>query len=100
MIGRVAGTTSSAALAGVRTTFGSASSGSHEATGASSLSWPSSTSIMTAAAVMGLVIEANRKMESRAIGAPSVATEPATAASVWSPRATRPTAPGSVPSPT
>jgi hypothetical protein len=30
----------------------------------------------------GLVIEANRKMESRAIEAPPVATEPATATSV------------------
>src|SRR5262249_25906389 len=97
---RTAGTTSSTALAGVRTTFGSASSGSHGPTGSSSAIRPSSTSIMTAAAVMGLVIEARRKIESLAIAAPPTAIEPATATSARSPRATRPTAPGSDPSPT
>src|SRR6185437_11055979 len=68
VIGLIAGTTSSTGPAGVRTTAGEASSGSHGATGSSSVIWPSSTSIITAAAVMGLVIEAMRKIESLAIG--------------------------------
>ena len=97
MIGRAAATTSSTGRAGVRTTVGSASSGSHRPTGSSSAIKPSSTSIMTAAAVMGLVIEAKRKMESLAIGAPPTAIEPTAATSTRSPRATRPTAPGTDP---
>jgi len=47
--------------------------------------------------VIGLVIDANRKIESRAIGAPPRLAEPTAATSILSPRATRPTAPGSVP---
>jgi hypothetical protein len=68
VIALMAGTTSSAGPAGVRTTAGEASSGSHGPTGSSSVIWPSSTSIITAAAVTGLVIEAMRKIESLAIG--------------------------------
>jgi hypothetical protein len=97
VIGRAAGTTSSTGLAGVRTTFGAASSGSHRSTGSWSAIRPSSTSIMTAAAVMGLVIEANRKIESLTIAAPSTAIKPTVATSIRSPRATRPTAPGTDP---
>lgn len=97
MIGRTAGTTSSTGLAGVRTTIGSASSGSHRSTGSSSAIRPSSTRTMTAAAVTGLVIDAIRKIESLAIGAPPTATEPTAATSVRSPRATRATAPGTEP---
>jgi len=52
---------------------------------------------MTAAAVMGLVIEANRKIESLAIGVPPTAIDPTAATSIRSPRATRPTAPGTDP---
>ena len=68
MIGRRAGTTSASGLCGVRTTLGVASSGSHCPTGSSSPSPPSSTSSITAAAVIGLVSEAIRKIESRVIG--------------------------------
>ena len=97
MIGRTAGTTSSTGLAGVRTTTGSASSGSHWPTGSSSAIRPSSTSIMTAAAVMGLVIEAMRKIESLAIGqVPPTSAEPTACTSTRSPRATRPTAPAPI----
>ena len=98
MIGRPAGTTSSTGLAGVRMTTGDASSGSHGPTGSSSAIRPSPTSIITAAAVMGLVIEAMRKIESRPIGAvPSTSAEPAAWTSTWLPRAIRPTAPGTDP---
>ena len=76
MIGRAAGTTSSTGLAGVRTTVAFAISGSHWPTGSSNAIRPSSTNIMTAAAVMGLVIEARRKIESLAIGAPPTAFGP------------------------
>jgi hypothetical protein len=97
VIGRTAGTTSSASASGVRTTRGSASSGSHRPTGSSSAIRPSSISSSTAAAVIGLVSEAIRKIESRAIGAPFSSAEPAAATSTRSPCATRPTAPGSAP---
>ena len=97
MIGRAAGTTSLTSLAGVRTTDGFASSGSHSSTGSSSAIRPSSTSIMSEAAVMGLVIDAMRKMDSLVIGAPPTLAEPTAATSARSPRTTRPTAPGSAP---
>ena len=99
VIGRTAGTTSSTGPSGVRTTVGDASSGSQCPTGSSSAIRPSSTSIMTAAATTGLVIDAIRKIESRAIGAvPSTSAEPTACTSIRSPRATRPTAPGTGPS--
>jgi hypothetical protein len=99
--GLAAGTTSSTGLAGVRTTLSDASSGSHGSTGSSSAIWPSSTSIMTAAAQIGLVMEAMRKIESLAIGeVPSTSTEPTACTSTWSSRASRPTAPGTDPLPT
>src|ERR1700722_15814453 len=100
VIGRAAGTTSSTGLAGVRTTIGSASSGSHRATGSSSAIRPSWTRVRTAAATMGLVIEAKRKMASRVIAPPPTAAEPTTATSVRSPPAITATAPGSDPSAT
>ena len=88
MIGLATGTTSSTELCGVRTTVGDASSGSHFPTGSSSAIHPSSTSIITAAAMMGFVIEAMRKRESLAIGMlPSMSTVPAVATSGPSPRA-------------
>jgi hypothetical protein len=40
---------------------------------------------MTAAAVMGLVIDANRKIEFLAIGVPPIVAEPTEAASIRSP---------------
>jgi hypothetical protein len=55
---------------------------------------------MTAAAVIGLVIDAKRKIASRAIGAPPAAAEPTTVTSVSSPPASTATAPGSDPSAT
>ena len=58
---------------------------------------PSSISSMTAAAVMGLLSDAMRKIESRAIGTPPTLAEPTAATSISSPRATRPTAPGTDP---
>lgn len=98
VMGLAAGTTSSIGLVGVRTTVGAASSGSHCSTGSFSAILPSSTSIMTAAAVMGLVIDAMRKSESRAIGdVPLMSTEPTACTSTRSPRATRATAPGTGP---
>jgi hypothetical protein len=87
VIDRTAGTTSSTGLSGVRTTRGSASSGSQRAIGSSSATLPSSTSSITAAAVIGLVIEAMRTIESGA-SSPTVAT------STSSPRATRAAPPG------
>jgi hypothetical protein len=53
---------------------------------------------MTAAAVIGLVIEARRKIESGFIGAPRTAVEPTAATSISSARATKATAPGTDPS--
>ena len=101
MIGLLAGTTSSTGLEGVRTTLGDASSGSHSATGSSSAIRLSSTSIITAAAMMGLVIEASRKIESLAIGeSPSRPAEPTASRATRSPRATRATAPATAPSST
>jgi hypothetical protein len=97
VIGRAAGTTSSTAPAGVRTTEGFDISGSHWSTGSWSAMRPSSTSIMTAAAVTGLVMEARRKIESLVIGAPPTPAEPTAATSARSPQATRPTAPGTDP---
>src|SRR5215207_6527444 len=100
VIGRSAGTTSSTGLAGVRTTLGDASSGSHSPTGSSSPIRPSSTSIITAAATMGFVIEARRKIESLAIGeAPSTSAEPTASTSTRPPRSTRATAPATDPFP-
>jgi hypothetical protein len=100
VIGRFAGTTSSTGLPAVRTTTGCASSGSHLPTAPSSAIRPSSTSIITAAAVMGLVIEAMRKIESGAMEAPPRLAEPTAATSLRSPRATKPTAPGTAALPT
>ena len=101
VIGRAAGTTSSTGEAGVRTTTGAASSGSHRWTGSSSAIRPSSTSIMTAAAVIGLVIDAMRKIESPPMGAPpGTPAVPTACASTRPSHATRPTAPGTGPVPT
>jgi hypothetical protein len=101
VIGRFAGTTSSSGPGGVRTTFGSASSGSQRPIGSSRASRPSSTSTSTAAAVIGLVMDANRNSVSSAIGRlPSTSTEPAVTTSRRPPRSTIATAPGSVPSST
>ena len=71
VIGRSAGTVSSSGPSESAITRMSASSGSHFATGSVSASLPSSTSVIAAATVTGLVIEAMRKMVSRCIGRPA-----------------------------
>ena len=68
MIGRLAGTVSSSGLSIVRRTLRSFSSGSHSSTGSSSLTRHSSTRIMAPTAVIGLVVEASRKIVSRRTG--------------------------------
>ena len=69
MIGRCAGTVSSSgAVERASAPGGSASSGSSRSTGSSSRSLHSSTRIIAATAVIGLVIEAMRKIVSRRIG--------------------------------
>ena len=81
MIARRAGTTSSTGACGVRTTIGDASSGSQRSTGSSRPSRPSSTSSIVAAAVIGLLFDAIRKIVSRVIGGPSTSRAPTTATS-------------------
>ena len=68
VIGRCAGTVSSSGPSRRFRTWRSASSGSSRSTGSSSRSLHSSTRIMVAAAVIGLVIEEMRKIVSRRIG--------------------------------
>jgi hypothetical protein len=98
VIARRAGTTSSTGACGVRTTTGDASSGSQRSTGSSRSSRPSSTSSIVAAAVIGLLFDAMRKIVSRVIGGPSTSRAPTTATSRSSgPFATAATAPGSFP---
>ena len=60
----------------MRTTIGDASSGSQRATGSSRPSRPSSTSSIVAAAVIGLLFDAIRKIVSRVIGGPSTSRAP------------------------
>ena len=72
MIGRLAATVSSSSASSARSTRRSASSGSRPSTGLSRCSTPSSTSVMVATAVTGLVSDAMRKMADRASGAGSV----------------------------
>jgi hypothetical protein len=67
VIGRFAGTVSSSGLSIVRRTRRLASSGSHWSTGSSSLSLHSSTRIMAPTAVIGLVVDASRKIVFRSI---------------------------------
>ncbi len=68
VIGRLAGTTSSMGPSIAFSTLRSANSGSSRSTGSSSRSLPSSTRIIAATAVIGLDIEAMRKMVSRRMG--------------------------------
>ena len=68
VIGRYAGTVSSSSASGRFSTCRSASSGSSRFTGSSSRSRHSSTRIMAATAVTGLVIDEMRKIVSRRIG--------------------------------
>ena len=78
--------------------MGADSSGSQPVTGSSSWIRPSSTSNMAAAAAIGLVMEAIRKIVSLAMGALlSRLSEPAVRTSTWPPRASIATAPGTEP---
>ena len=97
VIGRSHATVSSSGLPRVRSTRGSASSGSRSATGASRSMRPSSTSAIASAAVTGLVIEAPRNSASRPIGVPLESRVPRATTSTSSPRATRATRPGMSP---
>jgi hypothetical protein len=98
VIARRAGTTSSTGDSGVRTTIGDASSGSQRSTGSSRPSRPSSTSSIVAAAVIGLLFDAIRKIVSRVIGVPPPnAVEPMASTRTSSPRATSVTIPGNSP---
>ena len=97
MIGRLAGTVSSSGPSILRSTRRFANSGSRRSTDSFTSSLPSSTSIMAAAAVIGLVIEAMRKIVSWAIGGPSSAIAPTAIATPSSRSPTRPTAPLTVP---
>jgi hypothetical protein len=77
VIGRLAGTVSSSGPSSFFSTVRLASSGKKRSTGSSSRSVHSSTRIIVAAAITGLVIEAMRKMVSRCIGAsPPTASVP------------------------
>jgi hypothetical protein len=97
---RLAGTVSSIGASMARKTLRSASSGSHRSTGSSSRNLHSSTRIIAATAVTGLVIEVIRKMVSRAIGAPSIAILPMVSTWVSPPRLTSVTRPGMSPAST
>ncbi len=68
--GRLAGTTSSIGPSMLLSTLRSAISGSSRSTGSSRRSLPSSTRIIAATAVIGLVMDAIRKMLSRFRGVP------------------------------
>ena len=98
MIERFAGTTSSRALSGARRTFRLASSGSHSSTGSSSRNRRSSRRIIAATAVIGLVVDARRKIVSRRMGAaPPKASVPIVSARTSPSETTSATRPGSSP---
>ena len=69
-----AGTVQSSGPVGSASTRISASSGSHRSTGSDRAILPSCTSVIAAATVTGLVIEAIRKIVSRRIGRPASAS--------------------------
>ena len=100
VIARAAGTVSSSGPSIRRSTLRPASSGSSRSTGSSSPISPSAATASVAAAVMGLVVEAIRKIESRATGGPPTASLPSASTCTWPPRATSATRPGTRSSPT
>ncbi len=98
LIGRLAGTVSSSGPSMRFNTLRLASSGSRWSTGSSSRSLHSSSRIIVATAVIGLVIEVMRKMVSRRIGSlPPTALLPITSTCISSRRLSRVTRPGRVP---
>jgi hypothetical protein len=100
VIERAAGTVSSSGPSMRRSTLRLASSGSSRSTGSSRSIRPSPAIASVAAAVIGLLVEAIRKIESCVTGAPPIARLPS--ASTWtsSPHATSATSPGMSVSPT
>src|SRR5215831_15275509 len=100
VIARAAGTVSSSGPSIRRRTLRSASSGSSRSTGSSRSISPSAATARVTAAVMGLVVEAIRKIESRATGGPPTASVPSASTCTWPPRATSATRPGTCSSPT
>lgn len=100
MIARRAGTVSSSSASMRLSTRRFASSGSQRSTASSSRSTPSFTSSMVAAAAIGFVSEAIRKMVSRRIGwlsGPPAVVVPIASTRTSSPRATSVTSPGMSP---
>jgi hypothetical protein len=100
VIGRAVGTVSSSGPSIRRSTLRPASSGSSRFTGSSSPISPSAATASVAAAVMGLVVEAIRKIESRVTEGPPTASLPSASTCTWPPRATSATRPGTFSSPT
>ena len=95
VIARFAGTVSSSGLSMRFRTLRFASSGSSGSTGSSRRSFPSSTRIIAAAAVIGLEIDAMRKIVSRRIGSlPPNAFTPIASTCVSPRRLTSVTSPG------
>ena len=94
VIDRSAGTVSASGPSGLTSTRRSASSGSRPSTGSSRPSSPSSITARAAAPVIGLVVEAIRKSESRATGGPPSARLPSASTCTSSPRAASTTSPG------
>jgi hypothetical protein len=98
VIARFAGTVSSSGASIARSTLRLASSGNQRSTGSSSRSRHSSTRIMAAAATIGLVKDAMRKMLSRRILAPpSAACAPMTSTCTSPRRSISVTRPGTPP---
>jgi hypothetical protein len=100
VIAGAAGTVSSSGPSARRSTLRSASSGSNRSTGSSSPSSPSAATASVAAAVIGLVVEAIRKIESRATTGPPAASLPSASTCTWPPLATSATRPETFSSPT
>jgi hypothetical protein len=94
VIGRLAGTVLSNGASILVSILRPASSGSNLSTGSSMRTLPSSTRIMVAAAVTGLVIEEIRKIPSRVIEGPPYERAPMTSTCVSAARLTRATRPG------
>jgi hypothetical protein len=98
VIGRCAGTVSFRGPSSRRSTLRSASSGSRRSTGSSSRSVHSSTRIIVATAVIGLVIEEMRKIVLRPIGPSAPSAFAPIASTCTSPRRlTSVTMPGTSP---
>jgi hypothetical protein len=94
VIARLAGTVSSIGPSMARSTLRSASSGNQRSTASSRRNLHSSTKIIAATAVTGLVIEVIRKIVSPCIGVPPIAIWPIASTWISPPRLTNVTIPG------